>query len=172
MKHIRQRANAVTLLAVMWTIFSGLSLWSCIESWDKQTRVDLATGMVFAGIMLAIHAALIYYALHLWKTEMPTPTSAIHPDDFTIDDLIDIELADIDLPNEMRRLQMRAIADIWLFIILASIVWFTDAFGSGQTPAGRMGTTILFGVVLTMHTLSRSIRYFILRLRVQRSKAG
>ena len=153
---IRQRAHALTLLALFWTIFSLWAVFGEIDSWNHGNHDLIFVAVTI--IILAIHAAIIYFALYLWRTEKP---EKIIGEGFLVDDMLDRKPKDINPTKERSRFLRVVILDLLAFFFVISNLALAD-------KGGLLGGGIFFGSIFSLHILLEGIRYIVLKRRFNR----
>jgi hypothetical protein len=150
---VRQRAHALTLLALFWTIFSLGAILGELDSWNHGNHG--LGGLSVSAVIVLIHATIIYFAIRLWRTETPTATNG---EGFIVDDLLDKKPAKINILNERSRFLRVLMWDTIIFLFAIFNLWRTD-------KNGIFGWCVFFGSVLFLHVLIEGIRYLILQRR-------
>lgn len=154
---IRQRAHALTLLALFWIIFSLGAVFGELDSWNHGNHG--LGGVSVSAVILLIHAVIIYFAIRLWRTEAPIRTNG---EGFIADDLLDLKPNHIDLVKEKKRLKRIILSDIAVFLFLTIAGWFTQIYH-------LIGIGIFLGFILLLQIVFEIIRYLILKNRFNKS---
>lgn len=156
MRPVRQRAHAATIFALFWMLFSVGAVAGTVEGW-RHGSPDY-TGVILSTVAFVIQIASTGYALHLWRTEKPSPANEV--EGFIVDDLLDMKPEAIKLADEKTRLKRIIVKDVVSFLSLLLFVLAT-----GMKVQDLAGIAVFSGGILSMHIAGESVRYAVLKKR-------